>query len=53
MAQVETFEVSKASYKPLPIVAPDFSYTMDLMVMSALYQDVMRDEEIRSFERRG
>ena len=52
MAQVETFEVSKASYKPLPIVAPDFSYTMDLMVMSALYQDVMRDEEIRSFERR-
>ena len=28
MAQVETIEVRKKTFLPLPIVAPDFSYTI-------------------------
>ena len=50
MAQVETFEVRKKTFLPLPIVAPDFSYTMDLMIMSSVYQDIIRPGDITTFK---
>ena len=50
MAQVETFEVRKKTFLPLPIVAPDFSYTMDLMIMSSVYQDIMRPGGTATFK---
>ena len=50
MAQVETFEVRKKTFLPLPIVAPDFSYTMDLMIMSSVYQNIVRPGDITKFE---